>query len=166
MRLDREPEIGRLDVVAGSEAAALGGEGLHARPVADMLDHAVGMDQVEGVVGVLRQGAGVAVDHLEQGRIGGLVHAAGIDDRDADLAGVEEGAVEQGPVGGLAAQVGDANGALLGMDAGDQGDDAPGPRAAEARHERVGVVVVLEGVDQVHEWTLTRRDCIAVKRQP
>jgi len=151
VRLHREPEIGSLDVVTRGQATAFGGEGLHAGPVADVLDHRVGMDQGERVVGVLRQGAGVAVDDGEQAGVGDLVYAARIDEGDPDFRGLQKSGIEQGPVVRLAAQIDDVHRSLPGVDPGDQIDNPSGAGAAEARHQRVGVGVVLEGVDQVHD---------------
>ncbi len=64
--LDGEPEIRRLDVVARRQAAHLAGEGLHPGPVAHVLDHRVGVHQVEAVIGMLGNRAGVADHRCEQ----------------------------------------------------------------------------------------------------
>ncbi|MNY24199.1 hypothetical protein D3C86_1579000 [compost metagenome] len=159
--LDREPEIGGLDIVARGQTAGLGGEGLHTHPVADVLDDRVGVDQVEAVVRVLGQGAGVAVDIVEQGRVHG-VEAAWIDQGDVDLVGVEEVAWEQVPVFRLAAQIDDPHSTLLGVDGLDQRRDAPGAGAAKTRHQRVGVGVVLKGVDQFHDAVRSGGRCVPV----
>jgi len=51
------------------------------------------------------------------------------------------------------------------MDASDQLDDPAGAGAAKPRHHRVGIGIVLQGVDQVHGPTLSHALCRTLKAQ-
>ena len=136
-------------------AAAFAGEGLHPHPVADVLDHGIGMDQVEALVGVFAKIAGVA----HHGREQRVVHRERlrVEQADPDLVRLQEGAVEQDvPIGRLASQIGDPALAALGEGLVDQGDHAGRAGPPKARRQRLVAVHVLEGVDQFHAASLSQ----------
>src|SRR3546814_6701511 len=56
MRFERKGEIRRLKIIDRDQPPDLGRHHLHLFPTADMLDHAVGMDDVEAVVGIFEIG--------------------------------------------------------------------------------------------------------------
>jgi hypothetical protein len=112
------------------------------------------MHQVKAVIGILRQGTGIGVDLIEQGLVPDIAGSARVDQGDVHALVGQHLPVEQTPVVGLATQVDDPNRALVRMDGLDQGHDPATAGASKLRHQRVGIIVILQGVDQVHAGTL------------
>ena len=106
MRLHGEPVVRRLDEIARREAADLASEGPHVGPLSDMLQHRIGMDDIECVVGVLRHGAAIALMRLEAG----VIEAFGlkIDENELEVAAFPD-RLKVEPVIAVAAHIEDAD---------------------------------------------------------
>ena len=65
VRLDGEPEVGRLHEVPGRQTAHVMGHGHHRLPIADVLDHGVGVHEVVGHVGDVAEPGGIALHRGE-----------------------------------------------------------------------------------------------------
>src|SRR3546814_7445969 len=88
MRFNRKGEIRRLKIIDRGQPPDFGRHHLHLFPAADMLYHAVGMDDVEAVVGIFGKVAGITKPQAERPVISRL--ALHVHDGEGDRLGRSE----------------------------------------------------------------------------
>ncbi|HSP44328.1 MAG TPA: hypothetical protein VLO11_15745, partial [Luteolibacter sp.] len=127
MGFDRKPEIRGLDEQIGRHTPGFGREGLDPVPVADVLDRGIGMQDIEGIVGIFRHATSVTGHILEPfGVFLGQI-AREIQDRDAHAVSLEKPIGHRLPILGLAADIEDSHFASGLMHFFDQGEQRADP---------------------------------------